>query len=130
MWDDWDQIADAQQAAAREAEQRQHERGVRHEARQRGDVLQEAEAVAAGEVDRLAAEGREAIRALTGTAPTPSEAPEAVSGARSGATLSRWDPDLGHNVTTPIPPRPSLDDASGIRLWINDLRALAGRLRQ
>lgn len=99
MWDDWDVIEAAQRVVDEAAEQRRQE----------------------------------------GIAP-PVE-PEPVTGvnASPGPTsalvvarepyMTRFDPVLGRHVAEPLPVRPPLDDAAGIRLWINDLRAAGRRLR-
>lgn len=78
-WDEWAAIDAAQQAADAQAEARQAER------------------VASKEVRQLAAEGREHIQALSGTAPPPPSPPG-----------------------TPVPPRSVLD---GLRLHLAKMRA-------
>lgn len=84
-WDEWDNIQAAQEAADAQAEARQRERIARSEARRAEppDIIAEAEEVAASEVGRLAAEGRDHIQALSSTAPPPPSPPGTVAALRS-----------------------------------------------
>lgn len=99
-WDDWNAITAEQQAADAQAEERQRERIARHEARQPGDIIAEAENVAASEVDRLRLVGAERVQALSSATPPPVVAPEAV-----------------------VPPRSAPDPVRALRVYLSKMRA-------